>query len=161
MTPRIGMVIAANIALGGCAHLYIDGAPASASIAYDRTEGYLGPRFENGSVPPVVAKISSNGLLLGRDVRQYYATGAAASLLVGSKHKASKPALEGDAKPMSKTVADSSLGLTQFFATAAAAGDLRKARADYVSAMAVTNVDPPDRTRRLRGHQVYVCGLAG
>ena len=78
----------------------LDGAPASASIAYDRTEGYLGPRFENGAVPPVVAKISSNGQILGRDIKQYYATGTAANKLTGNDLKASKPGLEGDAKPM-------------------------------------------------------------
>ena len=30
---------------------------AAVSIAYDRTDGYLGPRYEDGSIPPVVSSI--------------------------------------------------------------------------------------------------------
>lgn len=61
----------------------VDGTPASVTIAYDRKEGYLGPRYENGAVPPVIAKIESNGNLWGRELRQYYATGNAAMTLAG------------------------------------------------------------------------------
>ena len=79
----------------------VDGTPPSISFAYDRVEGYLGPRFENGSVPPVIAKISSNGNLLGRDVKQYYATGTAANRLAGDNTtKASGTELEGTKAPM-------------------------------------------------------------
>jgi hypothetical protein len=113
---RVCCWLAALVVLSGCAlpsehvlfvtksslGLDIDATPASASIAYDRTEGYLGPRFENGSAPPVVAKISSNGaIFFGRDVRQYYATGTAANLLSGdSQNRTSDPELRGEPRPM-------------------------------------------------------------
>ncbi len=77
-----------------------DGTPPAASIAYDRTEGYFGPRYENGAVPPVVAKISSDGGIFDRNVKQYYATGTASNLLTGSSAKTSATSLKGDAKPM-------------------------------------------------------------
>jgi hypothetical protein len=79
----------------------VDGTPPSVSFAYDRVEGYLGPRFENGSVPPVIAKISSNGNLLGRDIKQYYATGTAANKLAGDEcNETSEDNLEGNSAPM-------------------------------------------------------------
>lgn len=79
----------------------VDGTPPSVSFAYDRVEGYFGPRFEDGSVPPVIAKISSNGKLLDRDIKQYYATGTAANRLAGDND--SKPSgieLQGTREPM-------------------------------------------------------------
>lgn len=54
--------------------------PAAAQIGYDRFEGYIGPRFDNGAVPPVVASFETNGQLLDRQVRQVYATGRAAEI---------------------------------------------------------------------------------
>jgi hypothetical protein len=79
----------------------VDGTPATASIAYDRTEGYLGPRLENGSVPPVLAKISTDGQILNRQVRQYYATGTAANRLAGDSQTVnSQDDLVGDGKMM-------------------------------------------------------------
>jgi hypothetical protein len=111
---RILHAVLAIAAVSGCASptdhvlfvtktslgIEFDGTPASASIAYDRTEGYLGPRMENGAVPPVVAKISTNGKIFGRDVKQYYATGTAANTLTGSNKTASKSELEGEGKAM-------------------------------------------------------------
>ncbi len=273
----------------------VDGTPPGVSFAYDRGEGYLGPRFENGSVPPVIAKISSNGKLVDRDIKQYYATGTAANRLAGdNKSDPSGTELKGTREPMffgtattlgikigftASTPPDfilgyrrkelsvipigttmengkeehhypsvigvfsndvqaggrdsSTLGLTQFFATGTAAialtdvpgmkssfqgfgtdavdafkdasrsqqrlllslmycvtkvedakfgavlknvdelglisnvaaiktvaaTNMRAARADYVKAISVVNVDPPERTGRLEGHAVYVCGL--
>ncbi|HEY0412433.1 MAG TPA: hypothetical protein VGD66_04760 [Allosphingosinicella sp.] len=55
-----------------------DAEPPAASIGYDRVEGYLGPRADNGSVPPVLASIQSSGGAFNSDVRQTYATGSAA-----------------------------------------------------------------------------------
>ena len=55
-----------------------DSEPPAASIGYDRVEGYLGPRADDGSVPPVLASIQSSGGAFNSDVRQTYATGAAA-----------------------------------------------------------------------------------
>src|SRR5712671_1370068 len=56
----------------------VEGKPPTVSIAYDRTEGYFAPRYENGAVPPVVASIGVGGSIFSPRVRQVYATGAAA-----------------------------------------------------------------------------------
>ncbi len=61
----------------------IDSTPASASIAYDRTEGYIAPRNKNGDVAPVLAHIQSDGLIVSPDIQQIYATGTAAERLAG------------------------------------------------------------------------------
>ena len=79
VSPNTTALFVTKTSLG----LDVDMTPATASIAYDRKEGYLGPRYENGAVPPVIASVSTNGNLLGRDVKQYYATGNAANLLAG------------------------------------------------------------------------------
>jgi hypothetical protein len=55
-----------------------DAEPPAVTIGYDRVEGYLGPRADDGSVPPVLASIQSDGKPFGSKVRQTYATGAAA-----------------------------------------------------------------------------------
>ena len=79
----------------------VEQTPPSASIAYDRVEGYFGSRFDSGAVPPVVASFTTNGQLLGRDVKQVYATGDAARLLANpSAQVAAEPALTGEVKPM-------------------------------------------------------------
>lgn len=60
--------------------LEADSKPAGVSIAYDRVEGYLGPRYENGAVPPVFAAIESDGKIFNPRVSQLYATGLAAEI---------------------------------------------------------------------------------
>ncbi|MBF0307665.1 MAG: hypothetical protein HQL41_18730, partial [Alphaproteobacteria bacterium] len=42
----------------------MDTKPAGVAIAYDRVEGYVGPTYDNGAMPPVVAFIESSGGLL-------------------------------------------------------------------------------------------------
>jgi hypothetical protein len=79
----------------------VEQTPPSASIAYDRVEGYIGPRFDNGSVPPVFSTFATNGKLLGRDVKQLFATGNAARLLGDPNAQVKEePALDGESKPM-------------------------------------------------------------
>lgn len=79
----------------------VEQTPPTASIAYDRVEGYFGPRYDSGAVPPVVASFTTNGQLLGRDVKQVYATGDAARLLANpSAQVPADPPLTGDIKPM-------------------------------------------------------------
>ena len=79
----------------------VEQTPPTASIAYDRVEGFFGPRYDSGAVPPVVASFTTNGKLLGRDVKQVYATGDAARLLANpSASITADPALIGDTKPM-------------------------------------------------------------
>lgn len=61
----------------------VESTPPGASIAYDRTEGYIGPRYDNGTVPAIAASFSTNGKLLDRQIKQVYATGRAAKLATG------------------------------------------------------------------------------
>jgi len=75
--------------------------PSSATIGYDRIEGYIGPRFDSGGVPPVAASFQTNGQLLSREVRTLYATGAAAVAVTGdSKEAPILPKLDGDRRRM-------------------------------------------------------------
>jgi hypothetical protein len=68
-----------------------DAKPATASIAYDRIEGYVAPRYANGEIPPVVASVKSDGAIFKPAMRQVYATGDAAVIATGGK--ASDPAV--------------------------------------------------------------------
>lgn len=79
----------------------VEQTPPTASIAYDRVEGYFGPRYDTSAVPPVLAIFTTNGQLLGREVKQVYATGNAARLLANrSALVPADPALTGGIKPM-------------------------------------------------------------
>ena len=55
--------------------------PVSVTVAFDRTEGYIGPRFNDGNIYPVVGYLEATGRGLSRDVKQTYATGCAARML--------------------------------------------------------------------------------
>jgi hypothetical protein len=44
--------------------------PAAVSIAYDRTDGYLGPHYEDGTIPPVVSSIQSDLSTFNPQIRQ-------------------------------------------------------------------------------------------
>jgi hypothetical protein len=55
-----------------------DTKPPGISIAYDRVEGYFGPTYKNGAVPPVFSSIESSGDIFNPKVKQLYATGDAA-----------------------------------------------------------------------------------
>ena len=63
----------------------VDSKPASLTVAYDRVEGYVAPRYSNGALPPVLASIESDGKIFGAGVRQVFATGAAAHSLALSQ----------------------------------------------------------------------------
>lgn len=58
-----------------------DARPPHATIGYDRYEGYIGPVYANGAIPPVYSKIESNLEILLPEVRQLYATGDAARIV--------------------------------------------------------------------------------
>lgn len=92
----LGIPLAALV-LAGCANtgrvifvttsslgLNVDSKPPTASIAYDRIEGYYGPRYDNGALPPVVASIQTDGAIFNPKIIQVYATGAAAVKAVQS-----------------------------------------------------------------------------
>jgi len=100
--------VLAAVTAGGCAStdsalfvtktsigIELDAKPANVNIAYDRIEGYLGPRYDNGAIPPVVASINSDGAVFNPKVRQIYATGDAALNVVTEKTAAD------DARPLS------------------------------------------------------------
>jgi len=60
--------------------LDVDTAPAGVSIAYDRVEGFIGPRFADGTAVPVAGFFDTDGGVMSRRVRQVYVTGQAAKL---------------------------------------------------------------------------------
>ena len=60
-----------------------DSTPPNISIAYNRDEGYFGPRYESGAVPSVLASIRSDGNIFDPQVMQLYATGNAAEIAAG------------------------------------------------------------------------------
>ena len=67
----------------------------TASVAFDRTEGYIGPSYANGALPPVIASFHVDGeSLLSPYVKQVYATGPAAVIVSGGDDK-SPPTLTG------------------------------------------------------------------
>lgn len=93
--------------------------PAAATIGYDRFEGYVGPRFDNGAVPPVAASFETNGKLFGRAVRQVYATGDAARVVTSAGAPTSAPELSGARKVMYFSTA-TTLGLKLGFGSTGA-----------------------------------------
>lgn len=68
-----------------------DTKPAGASIAYKRVEGYLGPNNADGTAPPVIASIQSDGSFFKPKIRQLYATGAAAKAAASSLNGCDAP----------------------------------------------------------------------
>ncbi|MFZ1428330.1 MAG: hypothetical protein WAS21_16335 [Geminicoccaceae bacterium] len=85
--------MAAGLLLSGCVSrdrvtfftatkLAIDADATTQSLSFgrDRAEGVLGPAYETGGVPPLVAKLDSTQSLLKPVVKQFYATGNAAIL---------------------------------------------------------------------------------
>jgi hypothetical protein len=93
-----------------------DTKPPNLSIDYHRFEGYLAPTYENGALPPVVARIQANLNIFTPKVFQTYATGGAAVLL--TKDKSALPPelpLLGRSGKVGYFVTDSSIGLKVAF----------------------------------------------
>lgn len=78
----------------------VDTKPATLSVAYTRDEGYIGPRYDNGAVPPVVAKIMTDKGVFNAKVRQIYATGNAAIGLTSDQQPVCNLELKGEKKAM-------------------------------------------------------------
>ncbi|MBI3447039.1 MAG: hypothetical protein HY055_17145 [Magnetospirillum sp.] len=58
----------------------VDTSTQTASIGYDRTEGFIGPAYpETGAIPEVTALVYSNAQFFAPQAAQIYATGEAAS----------------------------------------------------------------------------------
>jgi hypothetical protein len=116
MNIRSGaLVVAATAAvlLAGCATdrvifvtktsigLDIDRTPGTLAIAYDRIDGFFGPRYDNGAVPPVVASINTDLAVFAPQIRQVYATGNAATLVTTPSPLLPQPLLlRGNRKSM-------------------------------------------------------------
>lgn len=77
-----------------------DSKPPSASIAYDRVEGYIAPRYDNGEIPPVIASVKSDGAIFNPQIRQVYATGDAAEIVTGGTPATERQKLRGNKKLM-------------------------------------------------------------
>lgn len=79
-----------------------DSKPPTVAVAYERQEGFIGPRFENGGAPPVVASMETAGNVFSPQIRQTYATGAAAinATTNGGEAKDETKTLEGPRKLM-------------------------------------------------------------
>lgn len=77
-----------------------DTKPAALNVAYERYEGYVGPRYDNGAVPPVVAKIKTDGGIFSAKVQQMYATGNAAIGLTSNQQPVSNLELQGGKEAM-------------------------------------------------------------
>lgn len=93
---RCTLIAAVLLGLGGCATndavfvtktsfsiLDVDTTPASISLAHDRTEGYFGPRFDDGQVYPVTGYFRGSGKGPEREVQQVFAGGQAAIVVLG------------------------------------------------------------------------------
>jgi hypothetical protein len=106
-SPKDTVIFVTNTSLG----INVESKPPTASIAYDRTEGYVGPRTANGGLPPVIASLQTSGDVFEPKVRTLYATGDAA---VAVASPAAPPAGNGDLTPGDNKVA--------FFGTTTAIG---------------------------------------
>lgn len=65
----------------------VDTTPGTVSLAYDRTEGYIAPSYQSGTLPPVIAGIDTDGHAIAPEIRQIYATGVAARIVGGDTSK--------------------------------------------------------------------------
>ena len=115
MRRTLGVALTAGftLALAGCAApdhvLFVtktsigidfDSKPATVSLAYDRIEGYVAPRYANGEIPPVVASVKSDGRIFNPLIRQFYATGDAAVIATGGKASGRRQPMTGTRKLM-------------------------------------------------------------
>lgn len=95
-TPRDNAVFVTKTALG----IDVDSAPASAAAGYNRVEGYLGPRYDTGTVPAVAGSFKTDGGFFDRKVRQVYATGNAALNATTGQPAFSTERFSGERKAM-------------------------------------------------------------
>lgn len=95
LKPSILSVLALTMLLAACAQgprnvvfvtkssigIDVEASTGTASLAYDRTEGYFAPRYTDQAPPTVYANMATNGKMIDRSIKQTYATGYAAELL--------------------------------------------------------------------------------
>lgn len=102
----------------------VESTPPTASIAYDRVEGYIGPRYDNGTVPPVAGSIATNGKLLDRQIKQVFATGNAAKTVIQGAGTSAQPETYGGEHKVMFFGTSSVLGIKVSFAASGAADSL-------------------------------------
>ncbi len=80
----------------------VDSKPPAFNAGYDRVEGFYGPRFASGGLPQVAGGIQTDNGLFNRKVRQVYATGPAATIVVtpGNSNVTWNKSLSGKKEPM-------------------------------------------------------------
>jgi hypothetical protein len=77
-TPRAAFVTKTSLSI-----VDLDTTPAGVAFGFDRVEGFIAPLNPDGTVPPVVAKIETDGKIFDSKVKQIYATGKAAEAVAG------------------------------------------------------------------------------
>ena len=101
-----------------------DTKPPAAAIDYDRFEGYIGPAYENGTLPPVASRLSSNLSVLNPEIRQVYATGNAAELITHpNPRRPEHQRLRKSANRIAYFATESSAGLKVTFTSASPVPD--------------------------------------
>jgi hypothetical protein len=129
---RLGITLGIGLGLVGCATdevIFVtktsisivdaDTTPPSVSIAYDRFDGYIGPRYPDGAVPPIVASMNSSLDIFEPQISQVYATGEAAVLVSDSTMPSSKCSVT----PLQLDLGDTSQNKkTMYFGTSATLG---------------------------------------
>ena len=55
------------------------------SVAYDRFEGYMAPRYDHSNIPPVYATFNTDGGIVDRNIKHTYATGKAAKSIADNQ----------------------------------------------------------------------------
>jgi len=158
-TRRWLWLVAAVMALQGCASvkpednvifitktslgLDVDGTPPDVSLAYSRIEGFMGPRYDNGAVPPVASRLATDGGIFSRKVSQFYATGDAANLVTGKPATGTGQALQGARKAMFFGTS-TTLGVKIGFGTSGLDGFVFGYRRKEVSVIPIGSVDNVD-----------------
>ncbi|AWK87498.1 hypothetical protein [Azospirillum thermophilum] len=118
-TDRAVFVTSTSIGLNA------DATTRQVGIAYDRSEGFIGPDYvDDGAVPSAVGYLDSDLEVFSPKIRQLYATGAAADIVTGVDPAAVPPdgALTGTRRLLAFGTA-TTLGLQVGFATASGLPD--------------------------------------
>ncbi len=108
---RVAFVTSSSVGLN------FDSTTRTASIAYDRVEGYFTPRYKNGALPPVMAHIETDRGIFNPQISQVYATGNAAKIASGhpTQVPADIPLLERDGDDIAFFGTSTALGVKVAF----------------------------------------------
>lgn len=138
-----------------------DSKPSTASIGYDRVEGYVAPRYSNGEIPPVVASVKSDSRIFNPTIRQIYATGDAAVIATGGARKKRDQPMKGDPKLMffgTTTTTGFKVGFTTGLPDSFVFGFKRK-EYSYIP-LAVAKEETDDKGQTKSGRHIYPSVLA-